>query len=342
MLRVITLDEKDRSELERLFPNDWYKLRSNLQTSAREMREEAERIAEGCRSGAADSARSAAHKDLPALHITLESHSRISAAAATRFVADATALEEDIAHALARAKGSLSALVCHLAGCGDERELLRLMAQVPISDIPADYDGRAGLHLAAAAGHDACVSALLRYGASINIVDRFGRTPLLEAVLSGKDHTAELLLQHRAQLGLREREVAVKLCDAANDSDHAMIRRYLDAGANPNASDYDGRSCLMLAAAGGNLGICRLLLERGADPSAQDRWGHTAGDEAKYHGHQGTILTMLEPLERPSCLPGGAAHEAPSQPADRPELVPLVQAVDHRTLTALHAAQHPP
>ena len=112
-------------------------------------------------------------------------------------------------------------------------------------------------------------------------------------MLSAQDRTAELLRQHGAELRLSERHAAGKLCDAAHDNDAALIRRYLHAGVDPNAADYDRRTCLMLAAAGGSLGICRLLIERGADRSAKDRWGHTALDEARYHGHDGVICQLL-------------------------------------------------
>ena len=60
---------------------------------------------------------------------------------------------------------------------------------MPISDIPTDYDGRAGLHLAAANGQDACVRALVRCGAQVNIIDRFGRTPLAEAARGQRRET---------------------------------------------------------------------------------------------------------------------------------------------------------
>ena len=52
--------------------------------------------------------------------------------------------------------------------------------------MPGDYDNRHGVHLAAAGGHDEALIVLIAHGATINEVDRFGRTPLTEAVLNGK------------------------------------------------------------------------------------------------------------------------------------------------------------
>ena len=52
-----------------------------------------------------------------------------------------------------------------------------------MSDIPADYDGRTGLHLSAAEGHVACAALLLDHGADLNFVDRFGRTGAIPSAL---------------------------------------------------------------------------------------------------------------------------------------------------------------
>ena len=42
-----------------------------------------------------------------------------------------------------------------------------------------DYDSRTALHLAAAAGHQEIVSFLISKGASVNIIDNWGGTPLV-------------------------------------------------------------------------------------------------------------------------------------------------------------------
>lgn len=316
LLRVITLDEDDRRILERTFPSDWHKLRSNLYASTDELCQAADKLAATCansvpalrrlREAAAQVVANqsnhvsevvahvrAERTKLGTLRMSLEPASRVSTAAALQFAAEARRVVEDIGRDSTRALEALSTQVCHLAGSGDERGLTRLLELVPITDIPNDYDGRAGLHLAAAGGHDRCVTELLRGRAQVNILDRFGRTPLAEAVLNAHDATLELLLEHDAQLGLADCEMANRLCDAALNSDCALIRRYLKAGANPNAADYDQRTCLMLAAAGGDLGICRMLIEHKAAIDARDRWGHCALDEAKYHNHQGAICELL-------------------------------------------------
>ncbi|XP_062206857.1 integrin-linked protein kinase 1-like isoform X2 [Phragmites australis] len=53
------------------------------------------------------------------------------------------------------------------------------------------------------------------------------------------------------------------------------IRDLLDAGADPNFRDSDGRTALHIAACEGHTEIAELLLQRGAEAAAEDQWGST-------------------------------------------------------------------
>ena len=84
------------------------------------------------------------------------------------------------------------------------------------------------------------------------------------------------------------------MCDAAASNDLEKLKRLLEAGADPNVSDYDGRTGLVwkhnprhfillqkthspqqqhLAAAEGHMEAVELLLKFGADITITDRWG---------------------------------------------------------------------
>ena len=54
------------------------------------------------------------------------------------------------------------------------------------------------------------------------------------------------------------------------------VRMHLRAGTDPDATDTQGRSALILAVSRGHLDVCKLLLEAGADPTTKDDAGNDA------------------------------------------------------------------
>lgn len=60
------------------------------------------------------------------------------------------------------------------------------------------------------------------------------------------------------------------LLDAARSGDTAAVVRALDAGADPEARDEDGRSALLRAALHDHVETARVLVGRGADVNARD------------------------------------------------------------------------
>ena len=59
------------------------------------------------------------------------------------------------------------------------------------------------------------------------------------------------------RLAVGSLELAGRLCTAVFQGNVVMLRRLLHAGAPPGTADYDGRTCLHIAAAEGNLGAVR-------------------------------------------------------------------------------------
>lgn len=103
------------------------------------------------------------------------------------------------------------------------------------------------VHVAAAAGYDDVLSLLLAHGADPNGRDRWGSTPLkMACAFSGGSRS------------LRYQRCAEVL---------------IEAGADVNALDSDGRSCMHWAA--GDEAIAKLLIAAGADVNARDNKRNT-------------------------------------------------------------------
>ena len=75
------------------------------------------------------------------------------------------------------------------------------------------------------------------------------------------------------------------LCWAAYQGDLNEIKRMVADGYNLDEADYDGRTCIHLAASEGRTEIIKFLIGKKVNLSPKDRWGGTPLDDAKRHGH---------------------------------------------------------
>lgn len=174
LLRCISLDEKDRGEMDQLFSDDLQCVRRNLLQATRRIRKTAERLWDNYTTSltSEQSTTRSESSDLlqaPQFRLVREpvrlhdlSMSVIppvlvaNPTATARVATDAARVERLIVRVSDKATQALSALYCQLASTGDDAELSRLFAMVPPKDLPGDYDGRTPLHLAAAEGHADC------------------------------------------------------------------------------------------------------------------------------------------------------------------------------------------
>jgi len=173
------------------------------------------------------------------------------------------------------------------------------------ADVNAKADtGYTPLHVAAGLGQKDMVRFLLDNGADINAMDIRG-TPLQAAVLQGHEDVVALLIERKARLN---GAIAVMARMGVYKPAHtAIIRRLLDAGADPNEKGKYGRTPLdaviprsnegayLLVAGGadvgpadpkhepraflladkGNVEALNLIFERGFDPATRGPKGET-------------------------------------------------------------------
>jgi len=126
-------------------------------------------------------------------------------------------------------------------------------------------DGSTALHLAVQRDDEALVARLLRAGADVRAVNRYGVPPLAIAAVNGHAGILTRLLESGADphIGLSRDETP--LMTAARTGKVDAMRVLLAHGARPNVQDARGQTALMWAAARNNGDAIRLLVEAGAD-----------------------------------------------------------------------------
>ena len=164
-------------------------------------------------------------------------------------------------------------------------------ARTPLHDAVGGLAGMTDVE-----GRVEVVKVLLSHGADINVRQAgSGRTPLFSAVgssvnLDNNRRMTELLLAAGANVDVKDSSGESVLLSAAGVGDVEVVRRLLDAGANPNGVGRDTTS-LGIAAYQGDPDMVALLLARGADPN-----GAVPGSR---HEASGTPLSMaLLPVSR--------------------------------------------
>mmetsp|Transcript_32733 Transcript_32733/g.71861 ORF Transcript_32733/g.71861 Transcript_32733/m.71861 type:complete len:1394 (+) Transcript_32733:168-4349(+) len=207
----------------------------------------------------------------------------------------ASALET--AHELLRHGASLSMAPAHAA-----RELaplvrdghfehVRVLVDAGLELNAADADGRSCVHLAASAGNLVAIKALAELRCELSAQDSAGATPLSESVARGHLGVARLLVESRAQLNAER--APTQLLAHARGGEAEAVALLLAGGADADATDDEGRTCLHIAAAAGNTQLVRAVLEcgqpcveaHGSCVNKRDGSGATALGLAVRYGH---------------------------------------------------------
>lgn len=123
----------------------------------------------------------------------------------------------------------------------------------------------------------AMIKLLLRYGADVNAVSGGGSWPLHDACRSGDAAAVSYLLGAGADPNLTSTGETA-LFTAVTGDNLECVRLLLDAGADVNATDCDGWTCLFHLR---SERVADFLLERGADPGITDQCGGFPEDWAR-------------------------------------------------------------
>ncbi len=154
-------------------------------------------------------------------------------------------------------------------------------------------DGRTALVIASGRGRSEMVRHLLAAGAR-TAPGSDAISPLAEAVRGGSLETVRHLIDANADLDQADRDGKTPLILAVLGGHDEILRLLLDRGAKANFRNAkDGTTALMWAANTGRKSYVELLIKRGANAALTANDGWTAGEAARVAGHH-EIARMLE------------------------------------------------
>ena len=169
------------------------------------------------------------------------------------------------------------------------------------SDIASKTVAFDAVHEACRGNHDECLALLLAYVETAQM--GFGML-LSECVHAGHTACTEVLLQHWKSVCSNVAHVPLESEDSIGHtsglcpamwSDLAVCQVLIDAGADIETKDVEGRSPLHFACSSGSLDVVKLLVRAGAGVTDIER--HTCLTLAALNGHTETVRYLVGLLE---------------------------------------------
>jgi len=162
--------------------------------------------------------------------------------------------------------------------------------------------GFTGLHCAAYLGLDKIAIGLLKdvEGCGADMVDGWGRTPLMWAAESGHEGIVKLLLDRKeVNPDSRDNSDQTPLWRAAFGGHEGIVKLLLDRkDVNPDSRDQNDLTPLSGAAFGEHEGIVKLLLDRKeVNPDSRNKWEQTPLWRAAERGHERIVKLLLDRKE---------------------------------------------
>ena len=165
------------------------------------------------------------------------------------------------------------------------------------ADIGVDNTGTSPLHTACCNGELDIVKMLVRAGAEVSATDDDGFTCLMCAAESEHIETVRYLLSlPEVDVNQRidsETRSETALYYVVDDNLTSMVQVLIDAGADIDAQNHEGRSPLHFACTSGELNDVKMLVEAGAGVRATDNEGCTCLILAARCGHTDTVRYLV-------------------------------------------------
>jgi ankyrin repeat protein len=162
---------------------------------------------------------------------------------------------------------STDSTALHYATCLPETSYVELLLAHGADVNLKDKNGRTPLHWAAKKGHLEVVKILVANGANIDPVDNQGYTPLLLAGLADQMEVVKFLVDHGVDLNAQAHDGDTLLEYAARYKKLELFQYLLSKKVSVNLRGKDTRSPLYSAVTSESEEMVKKLLEAGADPN---------------------------------------------------------------------------
>lgn len=181
-------------------------------------------------------------------------------------------LDIEAQHDSAYIKNQLNLMLFQYCDSGDVDAVKQLLRYGATPDIANEY-GVTPLMYAVQSGSYELVELLLNLNVDVNKKPFDGNTALHAALRSGNDSISELLLKHDADVNIQNKLGLAPLHYSAWYGMPYITDLLLYYGANVDVVDKNENTPLMLSAYNGTLLSARLLLERNANPNIVNQKG---------------------------------------------------------------------
>jgi ankyrin repeat protein len=177
------------------------------------------------------------------------------------------------------------------AGAWNDAGVMRLLIEAGAPLDAQDSTGRTALHAAAAAKHADNVRVLLDAGADADLVcTKEHTTALFSAIYAGRTDIALMLLEHSRDVNIEAtNDGGTPLLWAVGTPSTELVRALVQRGA-----DIHAPGVLQSATFNGRLQHIEYLLAQGADIDARNRYGSTCLHVAANRGDDKAVQWLLE------------------------------------------------
>lgn len=197
----------------------------------------------------------------------------------------------EILHKAANADGDTALYVAAKAG---HDEAVRALLEVPATKVNwQNHKGITSVSVASHKGREEIVKMLIAANADVNIDSNNGSTPLIQASHFGHAEVVKLLVKAHALVDKANQKGTTALMRATQEGNEEVVGILVSAGADVSKRNNERMNALMLGSQRGHAAIVQALIHHKADIDGQTAQGSTALMLACKRGHEEVVRVLL-------------------------------------------------